>query len=150
MRLKKCLSIVICLLMVFIPYHVSANEKSDIYDMQEKTLIGNGKEVSPYAISQCGQYSTHNMVYFAKGMLYNTSTKTYEFSNGHAFQCTRCYLVCVTQSKPNVSNKAIGKWSTCSEDEKISDAGIYDMHRTKNQIHNATANKISGLSFKYK
>lgn len=118
-----------------------ANASEELTVLNQNASLNN---MAPYYEAHCGNYATHDMLSRGHGTLYDTSAGKTVFALGAAFQCTRCYLVCVTQGEP--PSQAIGYWATYQPNEQISSNGavIY----TSDYSH-TNAKTLAGMTFRY-
>lgn len=107
-------------------------------------------EVAPLAEAHCGRYATHDMLSRGSGSLYNYTTKKYVFTGGGCFQCTRCYLVLVTQSMYVGSPyfDTIGYYASDEPGYEISGYGAV-VSKAAKDIHYTNKSTIEGISFRY-
>ena len=107
------------------------------------------EEVEPLAVAHCERYATHDMLARGTGALYHYYEKKYIFTNGRCFQCTRCYLVLVTQSQyagpPDYA--PIGIYATDEPGYQISNYGAV-VYKGSKDIHYTSKSTLEGISFR--
>lgn len=107
------------------------------------------EEVEPLAVAHCGRYATHDMLARGTGALYHYYNKKFVFTNGRCFQCTRCYLVLVTQSQyagpPDYA--PIGIYATDEPGYQISNYGAVVSKGSKDMRYTSKST-LDGISFR--
>lgn len=137
-RIAIALILIVCLL---------TNVKILNANTELPIVESNMKSLEPAAVAQCGKYATHDMYSMGLGRLENSTTGKVVFVGGGCFQCTRCYLVCVTESD-SVPYTSVGYYALKDYDEKISTNGVW-LSVPTSMIYYTNGKTIPGLSFRY-
>lgn len=103
--------------------------------------------VFPQYEPQCGTYATHDMRANGFGNLKKINddgTTEFVFKLGTCFQCSRCYLICVTQNHPNTMSIGYYAFHSMKEPDIASSTTV-----TTKDIYYTSAYTISGMTFSY-
>lgn len=142
MKIKRLTAILIVVTMILSMGTMSFAANND--SSNHTVIVANG--IMPFGLGDC-PYGTHDMKHIGWGTLYKgvSPNGTCVFSGGHAWQCQKCYLVCVTQFDANDKLGPIGIYACWDYNEKIN-TDIYMWVTTYSQTNNSS---ISGFTFRY-
>lgn len=113
----------------------------DIPDSGEPETLGVSR-----ALAEC-QGGPHDMLAHGWGSIYNVDTGTTVVSSGCCAQCTKCYLVIVTQGEPGTGS-ALGYYTTWQPHEALSSM-VTVIRQSSNNIQYTSSATIPGIRFRY-
>lgn len=132
-------------------YASPVNEEANLQDINIigidiPTNTNPGSTVSPQYEPACGT-GPHTMFAHGWGDIYDVDKKTTIVKNGACAQCSKCYLVIVTQNEPDGTNP-IGYYTTWKIDYELTSYVTVIRQSTKNIIYTSST-RIPGISFRY-
>lgn len=125
---------------------VSDSNEAHVYGVDVENSGEPGQLLTSRAIAECGSGS-HDMRAKGWGDIVNVVTGKTVVNNGSCSQCSKCYLVIVTQGEPG-TGKALGYYTTWQPHEKLT-SYVTVIRQSGKNIWYTSKSTIPGISFRY-
>lgn len=146
-HISLCIILVLCVVLMSttaFAADASASTAPSVYGVDIPNSGEPGMIAITRAVADC-EGGPHDMLSRGWGSIYNVDTGKFVIQNAACWQCTKCYLVIVTQGE---KGEPIGYYTSWQPHEEVSMYGTIIRQSSKNILY-TTSTTLPGVRFRY-